>query len=138
MLNGQLFETIFATVIFCLGWRIVTDEGNLLYFIRKPFERAIDNAEMFEEKQKMLQKFGSFSDKELAKYLQKKITFNRLLYYIGKPFVLCITCFGSVWGFSVFVALNGLHLYTIPQLIINCVSASFIQTFIWKLYAKLD
>lgn len=128
--------TLFETVIFCLGWRIVTSEGKLLYFIRKPFDEAINYADELEERVKLLLNFGK--DPEMVKHLQRKIIKNRFIHYIGKPFVTCITCFGSIWGFGVFVALNGLTESLIPHLIINCFGASFINTYIWINYAKMD
>jgi len=45
---------------------------------------------------------------------------------ILKPLILCVVCFSSVWGGAVFVALHGLHLTTVPELIICCVSSTFI------------
>lgn len=126
--------TLFWTVAFCLGWRIVTDEGQLLNFLRKPFDDAITNAEVYEERRRVLLQFNT--DKELIDVLEQRIFFAKLIYYIGKPFILCITCMASVWGFVVFVSLNGFNETQITRLIINCISASFIQTFIWSAYVR--
>lgn len=131
----QYIFTLFWTVLFCLGWRIVTDKDNVLYFIRKPFEDAETDAEALEERIKLLLQLKN--NNEAIRLLQRQIIYKRLIYYIGKPFVLCITCYGSLWGVSVFVALNGLHESQAPYLIINCLGAAFINTFIWKLYVRL-
>lgn len=122
-----MIETLFFTVAFCLGWRIITDEGNLLYFIRKPFEDLEDNLEMHENL------YNSF--KEAA--ILKRMKFLKIKIYLSKPFILCITCFASLWGAAVFVTLNGFHVNQIPNLIINSISASFIQTFIWYKWEEL-
>jgi len=115
--------TLIATIFFCLGWRIVTDEGQLLYFIRKPFERNISRLEV--------KRGNPFIPK-------KEVIRLELINYFGKPFVLCITCMASIWGATIFIILNGFAFDLIPALIWNSFAASFIQTFIWKLYAKLD
>ena len=103
--------TLIATVLFCLGWRMVTDEHQIFYFIRKYFYHKAHE-----------QKGGE----------------NKYWIFIGKPLVLCITCLASFWGTIVFVCINGISVELIPTLIFNCISASFIQTFIWTLYGKLN
>lgn len=122
-----MIETLFFTVAFCLGWNIITSEGNLLYFIRKPFEDMHDNLEM---------------NKELYLSLKNPIVKNRikilkLKLFFAKPVILCITCFGSFWGIVIYTSLNGIDIKHIPHLIINCIAASFIQTYIWIKYEKL-
>jgi hypothetical protein len=121
--------TLIWTVLFCLGWRIITDEGQLLYFIRKPFEHDLDHDK---EQIQLAEQFNKSSVDDLKRTLLK----HKLIVTIGKPFVLCITCMASIWGITVFVALNGLHEDLIFPLILNCVSASFIQTFIWSFYER--
>lgn len=122
-----MIETLFLTVVFCLGWRIVTDEGNLLYFVRKPFEDIEDNIEMHENLH------ASFKDPNIL----RRIKILKVKKYLSKPFILCITCFASFWGAAVFVTLNGFHVNQIPNLIINSISASFIQTYIWYKWEEL-
>jgi hypothetical protein len=98
----NLYNSIALTVAFCLGWRTVTSEGQLLYFIRKFFEDRID---------------------------------NKAFEFIGKPFVLCITCMASIWGVIIYTLLNE---FSLVECIVSCVSSSFIQTYIYKKYVKLD
>lgn len=123
----DLLMTISITVLFCLGWRIVTDEGNLLYFIRKPFEDMQDNLEMNEEL------YSRYKNPTIFYRIQKLKT----KLYLAKPFVLCITCFGSLWGAAIYLTLNGISVAQIPYLIINCIASSFIQTYIWLEFEKL-
>lgn len=122
-----MIETLLITVAFCLGWRIITDEGNLLYFIRKPFE---DIESKIENTENLLNATQSSHLKKRLKKLKARL-------YFAKPFVLCITCFGSLWGAAVYISLNGIDVDHIPNLIINSIAASFIQTYIWVRYQKL-
>jgi hypothetical protein len=119
--------TLFFTVAFCLGWRIITDEGNLLYFIRKPFENIPDQLELNEELYLSVKN----------PVVKNRIKILKLKLYFAKPFILCITCFSSIWGTVVYIALNGIDLNHVPHLIINCISAAFIQTYIWIKFEKL-
>lgn len=122
-----MIETLFLTVAFCLGWRIITDKGNLFYFVRKPFELMQENLEMNEDL------YAAYKNPLVFYRIQKL----KQKLYLVKPFVLCITCFGSLWGTVVYTSLNGIDIQHIPHLIINCVAASFIQTYIWVKYEKL-
>lgn len=123
----DLIITILTTVSFCLGWRIITDKGNILYFLRKPFEQMEDNLELNEE---LYLKFKSPKVFYRIYKLKTKIE-------LARPFVLCITCMASFWGVLVFISLNGFSLSLLPKLIINSVSASFIQTYIWYKWEEL-
>lgn len=125
--------TLFWTVLFCLGWRIVTDEGQILYFIRKPFDDAFTDKDYTEERLKLAHQINN---KPLADALNKTLLKHKLIITIGKPFVLCITCFASIWGVSVFVALNGLDEHLIIPLVLNCFCAAFLNTFIWSFYVR--
>ena len=120
------FETLLATVLFCLGWRMVTDEGQILNFLRKTFDKAWDNIDFYENKIQVLD----------CTHYKRLLKLNKFIAYIGKPLVTCITCLSSVWGVSVFVALNGINGSLILPIIFNSIAAAFIQTFIWSLYVK--
>ena len=110
--------TLFFTVAFCLGLTIISQDGQLLYFLRKPF---VDLDVMIE----------NFEALRLNKW---KIYLLKIKYQLGKPLIGCITCMASVWGAVIFLSLND---FDLVKLIINCISASFIQTFIWELYKKI-
>lgn len=136
MENTQILFTLFCTVVFCLGWREVTDEGNLLYFLRKPFEGLYSK---IENKEFMITDLKSETNRNYAllSIYSQDLSWLKLIYYFAKPTVLCITCMASVWGCVVFIYFNGISTHLIGYLIFNCISASFIQTFIYKLYNKL-
>lgn len=112
------------TVLFCLGWRIITDEGQLLYSIRKLFEDIESDYDYHLEREK------NFGEK-INNY--KKFT-SKLLMFVGKPFVICITCMSSFWGCLIYWYMT--TEFIIINMGINCICASFIQTFIWVLYSN--
>ena len=116
MIASSLYS-LFITVVFCLGWSTITSEGNLLYFLKKPFERNYDKLEL----------------SRLNGFINVK---QELTHFIGKPFILCITCMASIWGITIYSLT--IENFTISGMIINSVSASFLQTFIYRLNAKLD
>lgn len=127
--------TLICTVLFCLGWRMVTDDGQLLYFIREFFKDC-------ETDNEHLESTIAFSPKENYRKIETKIFINKALILFGTPFVLCITCMSSIWGITVFyfyhiVTLQAFGQYWFLELAFNCIAASFIQTLIWKLYVKL-
>lgn len=128
-----MFETLFWTVFFCLGLRVVTDEGKLLYFLREPFDYSY---KQYEYKTELLKLAAIRQDKSSVDELKSSLLRHKLIVYIGKPLITCITCMASIWGISVFVTLNGLNENLIAPLIFNSFAASFIQTFIWSFYAK--
>lgn len=129
---SQFFFTLFCMVAFCLGLNQIMSEGNLLYFLRKPFEGLKESLDVKTELYNSLKK--NHKGYELLE-LESAITWLKIKLYVSKPLVLCITCFASVWGGSVFVALNGLTVELLPYLIVSCVSSAFIQTLI---YVKAD
>lgn len=139
----QILFTLFCTIVFCLGWRMVTDEDQLLYFLRKPFENLsveIDNQRFIYTD---MINAPSPNHQEIQKQYYK-IVLLQIKLLIVKPLILCITCMASVWGAIVFYFCSIFHFnniisfHLLPYLTFNCIAASFIQTFIWKLYAKLD
>ena len=124
--------TLFWTVLFCLGLYTITQEGQILHFLRKPFDNNSSNLEVINER---LNHFKLF-DKSLVGSVKWIVIKRKLIQIIGKPFIHCITCMASIWGLIMFITLNGLHFNLIPAMIINSISASFIQTFIWNFYIK--
>lgn len=59
----------------------------------------------------------------IRKPFENKKRLTSFASFVLKPFILCVVCFSSVWGGSVFIALHGF--LPIP-LIISCVSTAFI------------
>lgn len=124
------FTTISAIALFCLGWRTITDEGMILYFLRKPFENL---TEEIENKQNIYNSMKGLLSKNDESEANSYIFKLKLLLFVLKPLILCITCMASIWGIPIYIYLNGISVEIIPCII----SASFVQTFIWRLYEKL-
>lgn len=55
---------------------------------------------------------------------------------IGKPIVTCLTCMASIHGIAMFFFLVFIHVIEMnfTVLILGCVMASFIQSFIWQIF----
>lgn len=121
----QFFFTLFCQVFFCLGLNMVLSEGNLLWFLRKPFVGLDDKA----ENQHSL--LIGVTDKDRISEIEAKIFILMLKHYLAKPFVTCITCFASVWGATVFISLNGISVELLPYLIISCFASAYLQTAIY-------
>lgn len=107
----DILLTIAIQVLFCLGLRQLLSDGMILHFIRKPFQY-----DHHKEVMNVFLKWG-------IAYKKEDIKKSKVLHFILKPFILCVVCFSSVWGGSVFIALHGF--LPIP-LIISCVSTAFI------------
>lgn len=142
----QLIFTILISSLFCLGWNEITSEGNLLYFIRKPFNVIWDAVEPMENKKDLLEcnisnKFINAKEKHNALLeigqLHKAIIWHKLVNFFAKPFIHCVTCYASIWGATVFILLNGFEMYNIKYIIINSIAVAFVNTFIYKLYSKI-
>lgn len=130
----QFIFTLFCTVGFCLGLRIVTDKGQLLYFLRKPFDDMKLEIEKNENKINIHKVMGQIKELELCELMNKM---NRQLLYLFKPILLCVTCLASVWGVTWFILLNGISIDLIKFMVLNSFIAAFINTFIWNLYERL-
>jgi len=101
--------TFVATVVFwCLGFYTITQQGNIGYFIRKPFD--------------MIKNYDGEGNR-----------IYKIPRWISDPLATCITCVSSVHGILIFVLLNFLKAieFNLWVLLLGCVMASFIQTFIW-------
>lgn len=118
----QMLFTLFCTVFFCLGLTLTSQEGYALYFIRKPFDLAYEKHEQLQQ----------------LRHIGWRLYYYNFVYQFSKPIILCITCMGSIWGVTWFILLNGFSLHVLPYIVINCFASAFIQTFIWKLYAKIN
>ena len=130
MILVNLYNSLFWTIAFCLGLHKITQEGQLLHFIRKPFFKLNSDLENLEDK---INNAKSWEPSQLP-YLYKKKTKIKLTLFFAKPLCHCITCMASIWGVSIFIFFNGFSLNLIGYIALNSIAASFIQTFIWNLY----
>jgi hypothetical protein len=121
-----LIDIILTTIIislFCLGLRTVFSDGMIFHFLREPFEYDTHSKVMNVFRRK-LQRIALSGTDDLTKQRKRYLRLSEKLNIYLKPFLLCVICFSSVWGGSVFIALHGLHF--IPELIISCISSAFI------------
>lgn len=118
----ELLLTIVVQVLFCGGLRVLLSDGQILHFIRKPFEYE-EGSKIMNFLRERLRKKVLISANDPQKLRKKYQSVSAKIGVILKPFILCIVCFSSVWGGSVFIALHGF--LPIP-LFISCVSTAFI------------
>lgn len=117
----QLLVTLFCTVFFCLGLTLTSQEGYALYFLRKPFDLAYEKYDQLQQ----------------LRHKGWRLYLYAFIYYASKPLILCITCMASIWGaFWFLLSFQFLSLNMLPYLFLNSFAASFIQTFIWRLYER--
>lgn len=131
----QFIFTLFCTVGFCLGLRIVTDKGQLFYFLRKPFDKLKDTIEINSQRSASLLQFNPMNA-EIKKLKRNNKIFDVVLYAM-KPVLLCVTCLASVWGVTWFIILNDVSIELIKFMVLNSFIAAFTNTFIWNLYERL-
>lgn len=120
----DILLTIIIQTLFCLGLRVLLSEGQILHFIRRPFEYddVTKIMNIFTFKYHVRYEGGSDAAEKMQNYRKK----SRIIGWILKPFILCVICFSSVWGGAVFICLHGISLLLLPQLIITCVSTAFL------------
>lgn len=136
---------------FCAGWRLITDKGMLLYFLRRPIDEAIERI----QEDARIQMAGArikaedawrkkwYCDKPLIDIhneIMVNVEFERKRklkkFFIFKPFLTCVTCFASFWGTSVIIALVGIPtVKDIPIVFISCVCIAFLST---KRYSEIS
>lgn len=150
--------------LFCVGLRIISGEGMLLYFLRMPFdkikERNKENIHFIEEIKKLLSTMGKeynkileLSDADATKEFMSKgfedgIKFHKTklkelrnhktkdwLLYIMKPVILCSTCMASFW--TVVIELGYYNTFTLQSIIIVFVVAA-LNSIIHASYEKLS
>ena len=122
--------------LFCVGLRLVTEDGMILDFIRKPYEmlsKAVYRQERFVKLIYIRRNKNPLIDLRYANSVDWKRYFNKKIIYLLKPIIGCVTCMSSVW--SVVIShffLNGIEKQTL--LIIFVVAC--LNTWIYKLIDK--
>jgi len=104
--------------LFCVGLAVSSEEGMVLHFLKKPFlnlDYKIEVANTFKFK--------------------TRVKFLKFLQWISKPLIMCVTCYGSIWGGSVYIALNGFD--SITNLVIHIFAVAYLNTILYLLYNKL-
>ena len=157
-----LFACIACITVYCVGFRAITAEDKILYFLRKGYDNIKEDEQDKSEKKikelelQRMEQLAKIKDKEFSGNKQAVIINNAYeegIIYVQKlcnkriskrkwllnPIVACCACFASFWGSIIFWGLNLLtfdfHWKMIPAWIFCCVSASF---FNWLLWDKTD
>lgn len=122
----ELFIFVMVTVGWCCGFFLLTSDGYILYFIRKPFEK--------------IRNVTGVPTNISTTLAQKGVKETVIPEWIGNPIVKCMPCTASLhglWIFSILV-LSKVIEFNLIVLILGVVIASFLQTFLWKLYEKIN
>jgi hypothetical protein len=143
MSADQILLTIITISAFCLGLRTITDDGMILWFARKPYDYTTKilqtiAVDIYNNK-KLRESCGKEKQIEIQwtlDCLRTEKIFFKVLLYLMKPIIGCCACFASVWGLFVFYSLNGLSTDLWKEIIICCISASFINYFCWTYLEK--
>jgi len=95
-----------------LGFRAITSNGMILYFLRRPFDIITEN-----------------------NYLQiKQPKQNQIVLYLAKPLITCVTCMASIHTLIYYPVIVGSYdKYTTPTMLI----VAFLNTIIWEALEKL-
>lgn len=125
-----LLSTVIIT-LFCLGWRTVISPGQLLHFLREPFEYEGDS-KVINFLKRRLQRRALAGVEGITQLRKDYVKLSNRITWIMKPLVICVICFSSAWGSTIFVTING---WQIREMIIACVSAAFLIKII---HAKVD
>lgn len=120
----HLFEFCGIVSLFCFGLYITTEEGMLLHFLKKPYDRNYEKLEL--AKQRKLAGFSS----PLGEIKRRTI-----LDAILTPIIGCIICFGSFWTlvwYTLFYGFSMPHILVLSMFIVSGLNALIIA-----LYSKL-
>ena len=95
-----------------LGFRAITSQGMILYFLRRPFDIITENRDMNIKQPK----------------------YNLIILYLAKPFITCVTCMASIHTLIWYYVIIGHYsTLTIPVMLM----VAFINTIAWEAYQKL-
>jgi len=131
----EILLTSLIISLFCCGLSIVTGEGMLLYFLRKPFDKLRNKVELLNNWH-LVTKHVSATPSFWAEEKRVKIKLNLIhaTLYLFKPIILCCTCMASFWGIGIFIVIHGLHVNLIPQMVICCFCSCFLNAFFISKY----
>jgi len=150
-----LTEILITTLIislFCCGLSIVTGEGMLLYFLRKPFDGITGRRDVLNNKIELWRvKYGHLCVSGVKNNREEEDEMKRehdliidpayseirrinLTLYLFKPIILCCTCTASFWGIIIFSALHGFYVELIKYMIICCFCSCFLNAFFISKY----
>lgn len=118
----DIILSIIIITLFCLGFRTIISLGQILHFIREPFEYD-GKSEVMNFLKRRLQKKALKGVEGLQQIRRDYVKLSNRINWILKPFVICVICFSSAWGATIFLTLNGFYW---RELIICCICSAFI------------
>lgn len=139
---GWFFITIAVTVLWCLGWYTITQEGQILGFVRKwlvkkeILEINLDKLKALHpsEQQFYRQTIYEEDGERTVLYVRENISYP----WYGKPIATCVKCLSSIHGTLVFWFM--VWNYDLMQgktvfvfWVMNCIISSFLNDYF---YAK--
>ena len=122
----DIILNIILISVFCLGIRTLLSDGMILHFLREPFEYDGESKVMNFLKRK-IQRRALRGENGLQVVRRDYTKISNKISFLLKPILLCVICFSSFWGSTVFVVVNG---FQIKELIICCIGATFIIKFV--------
>lgn len=123
-----LFKSLIISLA-CVGLRLVSDKGMILYFLRWPYDWLHDA-------KKEAERFNKEYPSTSTTYLigSRDIVMYDILMYILKPIIGCVTCMASVYTVIMEIAYYELSLWTIPTIFI----VATMNSIIFSTYNKLS
>ena len=95
--------------LFCVGLRMVSSKEMILHFLRVPYE--------------------------WVKSIKNPNKLNKLLVYLMKPIIGCVTCMSSVWSLVIsHFYFGGINKWTILIIFVS----SCLNTLIYTVFEKVD
>lgn len=91
----ELIKECLTISFFCVGLRIVSGKGMILYFIRKPYERLDRFKKIMSKRSQLLYKI--YWNKAGVILSIRKVQRMNIFYWILKALVGCVTCMGGIW-----------------------------------------
>jgi len=116
-------KTIIFISLFCIGLRIVSSKGMILYFLRKPYDFVCKEINEIKRIYNLID--NKDSKPLLAEHVKMEIRYYSILQYILKPIIGCVTCMASfwtiVWGFYYQFTIVEFFMVALPVAALNAV-----------------
>ncbi len=132
MIDILLMITVIS--LWCCGFRAITGEGMILYFLRQPFESKDGVMNLFQPHIERYKKRNHQPYPDV--YLDRTKRRTEVLKYIMKPFILCVTCMSSIHGTFIYWWISPVF---DPQVwLISIICAAFVNSISWMSFEKLS
>jgi len=150
----QLLLTSFIISLAAVGFRAITDKGMIFYFLRKPFDDLAERDRQWKVSKVEVERLHKIITENnqahnvvdaaqtklkmldsLTKNLKKEPKYADVIAYLGKPFILCSTCMGSVHTLIWYPFLTGSYAWDVlPAMLI----VATMNTLVWAYIQKIQ